>query len=142
LGSPAQPRSLSGGEKQLLLGLRLAHDMLGAELPAAVVERLRSYDLDSLIADVRRNLFATANQRSYQGSFGLIRGGIFYIRTRERLRDRVTHAGYLFRQSIVWALYAARPNHLDRAVITLPSFLAFLYYPVRLVRVTLKWDGG
>jgi PqqD family protein of HPr-rel-A system len=130
-----------GGEKQLLLGLRLAHDLLGAALPAPVEERMRSYALDHLIADVQQALFATATERSFQGSFGLIRGGIFYIKTRERLRDRAAHGVYLLRLSMVLALGMARPNHLDHAVVTLPAFLAFLYYPIRLVRVTLKWGA-
>ena len=128
-----------GGEKQLLLGLRLAHDVLGAELPAAVAERLRSYALEPLSAEVQRALFATGKERSFQGSFGVIRGGIFYIRTRERLRDRIAHAVYLLRLSMVLALGLARPNHLDHAVVKLPPWLGFLYYGVRLVRVTLKW---
>jgi hypothetical protein len=94
-----------------------------------------------LIAEVQRALFATAKTRSFQGSFGPIRGGIFYIRTRERLRDRLVHAVYLLRQSIVLAFGLARPNHLDHAVVKLPPALGFLYYGVRVVRVTRKWGG-
>jgi len=129
-----------GGEKQLLLGLRLAHELLNADLPQSVAERLRAYrSLDRLVADVHRALFVPAPARTFQRSFGLVRGGLFYMRTRERIRDRLPHAVYLLGQSLVDVVELAKPNHLDRATVELPAPLAFLYYPIRLARVTLKW---
>ena len=113
-----------------------------ADLPQSVAARLRAYpSLDLLVADVRRALFAPARKRTFQRSFGLMRGGIFYMRTRERIRDRLPQAAYLLGQSLINVVELARPNHLDRAVVELPSWLTFLYYPVRLVRVTVKWAG-
>ena len=129
-----------GGEKQLLLGLRLAHELMNADLPQSVAERLRAYpSLDRLVADVHRALFAPAPARTFQRSFGLMRGGLFYMRTRERIRDRLPHAAYLLGQSLINVVELAKPNHLDRATVELPARLAFLYYPIRLARVTLKW---
>ena len=131
-----------GGEKQLMLGLRLAHELMHADLPQSVAARLRAYpSLDLLVADVRRALFAPARKRTFQRSFGLMRGGIFYMRTRERIRDRLPQAAYLLGQSLINLVELTQPNHLDRAVVELPSWLTFLYYPIRLVRVTVKWAG-
>ena len=132
--------AVAGGEKQLLLGLRLAHDLMNAELPHSVAERLRAYpSLDVLVADVHRALFEPTTARTFQRSFGLVRGGVFYMRTRERLRDRLPQAVYLLGQSLINVGELAKPNHLDRAVVELPSWLAWLYYPIRLARVTVKW---
>jgi hypothetical protein len=132
----------AGGERQLLLGLRLARDLLGAQLPGPVVERIgASPSLDPLVTAVRRALFAPASQRTFQGSFGVIRGGIFYMRTRERLRDRLPYVGHLLRESAAALVELTRPNHHDRAVIALPSSLAFLYYGIRLARVTVKYGA-
>jgi hypothetical protein len=106
-----------GGEKQLLLGLRLAHELMNADLPQSVAERLRAYrSLDRLVADVHRALFAPAPARTFQRSFGLVRGGLFYMRTRERIRDRLPHAVYLLGQSLVDVVELAkaqssRPRH-------------------------------
>jgi len=129
----------AGGERQLLLALRLARDVLRADLPDAVVRRFDAHPaLDSLVADVERSLFVSVQQRSFQGSFGVIRGGLFYARTRERMRDRVPHLVYLLKESFTLLVDLTRPNHLDRAVIKLPASLGFLYYGVRVVRVTLS----
>jgi len=131
-----------GGEKQLLLGVRLAHDLFHADVPASVAERLRAYrSLDSLVADVRRALFAPASARTFQRSFGLMRGGLFYVRTRERMRDRLPYGTHVLGQSLANAVQVVKPNHLDRAVVELPSWLGLLYYPIRLARVTVKWAG-
>jgi hypothetical protein len=133
--------ALAGGERQLLLGLRLASDLFQVDLPAPVSERLRTHSaLDSLVAQVREALFAPSTERSFQGTFGVIRGGVFYMRTRERIRDRIPYAVELLRQCVAWLVALVTPNHLDRAVIKLPRFLGFLYFGVRLVRVTVKWS--
>jgi hypothetical protein len=82
----------AGGERQLLLGLRLAHDVLGVDLPAPVVSRLQTdASLDALVAELRRRLFLVVEQPTNQGSFGEIRGGLFYVRTKERLQDRLPY---------------------------------------------------
>ena len=135
-------RAAAGGERSSCCWGCVSRTTCSARsCPPRSAEQLRSYALEPLVAEVQRALFATAKERSFQGSFGLFRGGIFYIRTRERLRDRIVHAGLLIWQSIVLALGLARPNHLDHAVVRLPRSLGFLYYGVRLVRVTLKWGG-
>lgn len=131
-----------GGERQLLLGLRLANDVFEADLPAPVRERLRARpSLDPLVAQVRQALFAPSRQRTYQGTFGLIDGAVFYMRTRERLRDRVPYVGELLREAVARLVELVTPNHLDRDVIALPRFLGFLYVGIRVVRVTAKRAG-
>lgn len=132
----------AGGEKQILLGLRLAGDVLQADLPLPVRERLRGYPgLDALVADVTRLLFAPAKHRTFQGSLGVVGGGIFYMRTRERLRDRLPSALHLVQQCASILVELVKPNHLDRAVIALPPFLGFLYFAIRPVRVIVTWSA-
>ena len=127
----------TGGQRQVLLGLRVARDVLGAALPRAVNERVDACRaLPPLVAEIRRQLFAPAEQRTFQGGFGVIRGSFFYMRTRERLRDRVPYAAELCRQLLNILVDRVRPNHHDRELVRLPQVLGFLYYIVRLTRVT------
>jgi hypothetical protein len=130
----------AGGEKQILLGFRLAGDVLRADLPSPVADRLRRYpDLSVLADDVRRALFAPAEQRTYQGSLGVFRGGVVYMRTRERLRDRLPYLLPFVRQCGAALVDLGRPTQRDRAVVALPPSLGFLYVGIRPVRV--MFDG-
>jgi hypothetical protein len=105
----------AGGEKQLLLGLRLAHELMHADLPS----KRRSATPCVSVAGPSwwrtcvARCFAPARQRTFQRSFGLMRGGIFYMRTRERIRDRLPQAAYLLGQSLINVVELARPNHLE-----------------------------
>ncbi len=129
-----------GGERQLLLALRLTRDVLGQnDLPGPAVDRLRhATELDPLVSEVRERLFMPVEQRTFQGSFGLVRGAVFYVRSRERLRDRIPYALHVAGESLAIVGELVRPNYLDHAVVELPRPLGFLYYGVRAARVTRK----
>jgi hypothetical protein len=125
-----------GAERQLLLGLRLAHDMLGADVPA---EALRRMDADSsvksLAAEVRQQLFVSVEQPTHQGSWGVVRGGLLYIRTKEHLADRLPYTVELLKHPFRRLRELITPNLHDRAFVRLPESVAFLYYVVRPVRL-------
>jgi len=77
-----------GCERILLLGLFLAHHLLGALLPAEVLRRAKSdAAVETLATHVCERLFHDGNGSSH-GAFGL---PSFYLRVSERLRDRAAY---------------------------------------------------
>jgi hypothetical protein len=129
-------RSL-GGERQLLLAMRLAGDILDADVPVEVVRRITADPaVAALATELRQRLFVTVERPTHQGSYGFIEGGLLYIRTRERIRDKIPYAFELVRYPFKGLKDFITPNVHDRAVIALPKSLAFLYYLVRPLRLT------
>ena len=128
-------RSL-GGERQLLLGLRLISDTLHVELPK---ETHRPIATDPSVAalanELAQQLFVMVNEPTHQGSYGHIRGGWLYIRTRERVRDKIPYALDLARYQLTHVKEFITPNVYDREMVSLPDSLAFLYYLVRPFRL-------
>jgi hypothetical protein len=115
----------TGGERMLWLGLALATELTGATLPDLVVEKVNA---DSVVkqlgAQVREHLFDAAGDSSQ-----MIESAQFYIRARERWRDR-------------WRCYlrtALAPTVNDIASLRLPRALYFLYYPLRPIRLLWKY---
>ncbi len=86
-----------GGRRQLLLGLVLARDVLGASLPEPVEAPIfRDRRLDVLATEVRRKLVAGADAlTSSCGAFTSRERWAFQIRARERWGDRVAYARHL-----------------------------------------------
>jgi hypothetical protein len=95
-----------GGTRMLLLGLRLAHELLGADLPAAIWPRMRADPVVSwLSAQVRTELFAGGDR-----PLAAIDRPRFYLRLRERVRDKARCGFYLAYRTMMpaktqaWAL--------------------------------------
>jgi hypothetical protein len=111
-----------GSVRMLLLGLLLAHDLLGATLPGEMLDMARADPaVGSLAAQVRQQLLAGGRP----GPLGVAR---FHLRARERWRDRVEYA---------WRL-AVTTTAGDWEMLRLPDPLFPLYYllrPLRLLRV-------
>lgn len=87
----------AGGARQLLLGMHLAGELLGASVPAVLARAVcDDHAVAPLARELRDRLFDSveAPQR-FQGSYGPYRGGFLYVRTRERLRDRVPYLAHL-----------------------------------------------
>jgi hypothetical protein len=116
-----------GAERMLLLGLFLAQHVLDAALPEAVSERVRKETiLKRLASDVCELLFVRPTD--VVGQFELT---MFRLRSRERLRDRLT---YCFKRALA-------PTYKDIETWTLPRSLEFLYplvRPIRLIRLKLS----
>jgi hypothetical protein len=112
-----------GAERMLLLGLFLAHFLMGATLPKEVLERVeRSKILWSMGDQVCERLFSRPEEMPK-----LLELTRFRLRSRERWRDRVS---YCLKRALT-------PTHQDLENLTLPSSLEFLYplvRPFRLIR--------
>ncbi len=114
--------------RMLLLGLFLAHDLLGASLPEDILQMLvRDPAIRPLASQVRDRLFADTNDPAERAETFL-----FFLRARECIRDRVRHCLAL----------AMTPSLDDWKSVPLPAPLSFLYYFIRPVRVTRRIGPG
>lgn len=89
-GLLAQARQVGAG-RMLLLGLVLAHDLLGAGRPEAIKARIEADPMVALLAaEVCTRLFSDADE-----SHSAVDFPAFYLRLRERRRDRLSSAAFL-----------------------------------------------
>jgi hypothetical protein len=109
----------------LHLGLLLAHDLLGAQLPKKMLHEAESDNAARKIAhDISEKLFSEPN-----GPEGIIETYLFWPRTRECLSDR---AKYLF-------LVGLKPNQADYDAFHMPDFLYPIYWIVRPFRLFYQY---
>ncbi len=112
---------LWGSERGLLLGLLLAHQLLGADLPAPAQARIRSTPvIGALAQDVCRELFS-------QSEPGLLRSTRFRLQLIEGLSGRIRYCAYR----------ALLPSYKDLGWIRLPVPLSFLYFFLRPIRLAI-----
>ena len=110
----------TGSERMLLLGLRLAANLLATPVPAEAAQALAADPMVStLAAEVVRYLFTPALTPS--GLAGYFR---FQLKTRRRLRDKVQYLCFVI-----------TPTEKDLASLTLPAPFTFVYYLLRPVRM-------
>ena len=115
-----------GGERMLLLGLFLAHDLLGAPLPEEILRRVDNEQVRALAAQSRRLLFRDRPEGAVgYGWPGYFERSQYYITAMERLRDK---ARYCFR-------FVTTPMEEDWDNLKLPDPLFPLYYLLRPLRV-------
>lgn len=115
----------TGNERMLLLGLRLAVDLLSAKLPAKIEQTLNSDPaVPALAAGIVRFLFTPELKPS--GVAGYFR---FQLKARRRLRDKLNYLRF-----------ALSPTDQDLVQIRLPAPLTFVYYLLRPVRMVVT--GG
>ena len=119
-----------GCERMIILGLRLAHDLLGAALPAETLCKVQAdVAMEPLVVQACEWLLGDED-----GLTHLFEEAAFYIRLRERLRERIP---YLFFYSWAYLRPGVIPTAEDRAAVPLPAVLSFFYYllrPIRMVR--------
>lgn len=111
-----------GLRRTLLLGLFLAHDLLGATLHEEV---MREVERERAVAGLAR----VVREGVFESPPGLARRTLFHLRARERWRDRMRYC----------ALFAVTTTPVDWAAMRLPRRLAFLYYFVRPLRLVGKY---
>jgi hypothetical protein len=117
-----------GCERMLALGLRLAQDLLGAELPQEI-ERFVNRDsrVKALAIQTSRALF----EQSEPGQ-DIRNWYAMHLQLRERLLDRVRlHLHYCRR----YLRLALRPNQRDREALPLSPFFDSMSYLVRPLRL-------
>jgi hypothetical protein len=130
-----------GVRRLLLLAMQLAQDVVRLELPTEVAASSRN---DRVVGDLAREVAQRLLDSSngldrLNGSYGVVEAGVLYVRTRERVTDKLPYVRYLaglFRQGC-----RLTPNEQDRAVIALPRFLDGLYFLIRPVRLLCKYGA-
>jgi hypothetical protein len=114
-----------GLSSTVFLGLHVSHDVLGAAVPNRIWRRAR---LDSAVrsvaAQLTKRLFSPPASDS-----SLFRSVLFHLRTGEYIRDAIGGSLRL----------AMTPTESDWDLLRLPAPLAFLYYPLRAVRLATKY---
>lgn len=109
-----------GMERILLLGLLLAHDLLGTPLPAPAPARLRAHAAVHVLAqEVQERLFAEGE--AAPGMFPIRR---FHLRVRERVWDKARYV-----------LFGLTPTPKDWTFLALPKAFSFFYYLLRPIRI-------
>jgi len=118
----------AGTERMLYLGLRLAAELLGAELPEDVRRRAWS---DLSVGALVREVAARNFEGCEHVPVGLLGGISFNLRARRRLREKVGYFRFIF-----------APTDGDLARLRLPPQLSFVYYVVRPFRLLLEGSAG
>ncbi len=122
-----------GSERMLFLGLLLAHDLLGIDLPEEILRRIQTnLVVKALAKQVCGRLFGTEDRffvtdgpPKYLDTEKIL----FYLRVRERLQDKVPYFLHLVKVALT-------PTSADRAFLPLFPSLWFLYYLVRPIRIS------
>ncbi len=115
-----------GCRRRLALGLALAHSLLGAPLPEAVLRRIES---DPRVATIAREIgssLAAGDVVFRQGVPALLFGLRLHERTRRRLA--LVYNAFLAPSLVEWTRWP------------LPRALYFLYPPLRLARLAFKYS--
>jgi hypothetical protein len=122
-----------GSQRMLFLGVLLASDVLGAGIPRGVLRPARADGLARFLAvTIQRRFYAEADELLYpHNRFRLMMHGP------PRHRSWYVFCDYYQRYFSRWVT----PCERDRALIALPPFLHFLYYPLRFLRLvrTYGW---
>jgi hypothetical protein len=113
-----------GGTRMLLLGLYLAHELLGASPPATMLAVARGDA--SLIALAAQVLSRVRAERFVPVTLRQLH--LFRLRARERFRDRMV---YVLRRAMTITAQ-------DWQMVRLPASLTFLYYPLRALRIARR----
>ncbi len=117
----------AGMKRMLHLGLYLAIDLLQADIPQVMLDRVRSdQSVHKLARQVREKLFFEGNLRNETIEGWRLKS--IDLKMRERLRDRIK---YCYRLLVTL-------NIGDWSVISLPPVLFPLYYAIRPIRLTAK----
>ncbi len=111
-------------EKAVILGLKLATEVVGARVPEDVLAEIREHRNVRLVTRmVRKRLFARANR-----PIGLVERTLLFWMTGERLETKLPHLAYTFGRVFI-------PNEHDTTLVSLPRAIRFLYYPLRFFRL-------
>ncbi len=120
-----------GAARMVCVGACLANGLLGTVIPEQVTAVVQSDPRVGPIAtEVRLRIFAPVKGHNVRGSYGVLEGALLYIRTRERLRDKLPFVWHLLGLPFRRLTTIITPNRHDRAVVALPRSVAFLYYLV------------
>jgi hypothetical protein len=115
-------------ERMLLLGLRLARSLAGAEFPEGVWSKVKDDEASARLAsEAALRMFDGAEYRPA----GFLRSVGFNLRARSRARERLRYFRFIL-----------TPTDGDLAALALPPRLSFAYYLLRPFRLLLKRPDG
>ncbi len=119
---------LLGCERALMLALLLADELLDADIPVEIRQKIQNdADLKFISANAREWFF-----RQPGDSHKLSDWYLYHLSMKERSRDKVRlHLHYHLR----YLRLALTPNQKDHKLVLLPASFSFLYYVVRPVRL-------
>jgi len=122
-----------GIERMLLFTLVLTQDLLGIDLPSVVLNRLQdNAEVSKLTTQIGSWLgYQPILEEPFWSSLSSVNHRLYFA-MRERLSDRII---YLFYSVIA-------PTEKESAMLVMPKFFSFLYYPFRLVRLAYKYGTG
>jgi hypothetical protein len=116
-----------GSERMIFLGMFLASDLLGADLPDQIMQEVRADPaVEALAVQVYGWLFSDPKDQP-----SLVRMRLFHLRTMTLLRDRAR-----------FLLELMTPTPLEWELMPLPRYLYGLYYVLRPLRLFGKYGGG
>lgn len=117
-----------GVERIVLLGVHLAHELMGARFPHDLLAKASAEaQIPALAATVREHLGEEKDEPP-----GILESSRFHLKARERWQDRTRYCARL----------AVTPTGLDWTLMRLPSHLLLLYYPLRFARLATKYAVG
>jgi hypothetical protein len=117
-----------GTERILFLGLYLAKNLLGIDLPDDVWQKAQSdAKMKSLAWMVYKDLFSERD-----GLLGFLENSLFHLRSIKTFRDRFFYCYF----------FMIPPRLGDFMFLKLPSSLSFLYYLIRPFRLLGKYSVG
>ena len=119
----------AGGERMLLVGLFLARDLLGADLPAEVVRAMQSQPAARAVARAAAEYLAREPDGRPLGTWKLMQ---FHLRLLEPLRKKLAYCFDVL----------GTPTVPDWHAVALPPSLHFLYYLARPIRLTGKYGAA
>lgn len=115
-----------GSRPMLDSGLLLAHQLLQAPLPPGLAEQLAAQpQLADLTRQVQQHLFRDSLPPA--GQFFIPK---IYLQTMDRWQDRLWF----------WLDVLTTPTRAEWQIVVLPPALAFLYYPLRSLRLLYKYS--
>ena len=114
-----------GAARMVLLGLFLAHQVLGAPVPSGI---LNSAERDARALRLARKVEASIFNREKIAPSEL-ESHRFFLQARERWREKFLYCTRL----------AFMPTEEDHSALSLPSLLSPMYYPLHAVRVFGKY---
>lgn len=122
--------------KLVLIGLSVAHQLLQVSLPESVL--IQTKQIEAIAAQVSQQIIAKIDCSAEECD-------PFWSEYWYQLRtaDRVWHQGVILLQSLTTKLILIgihlTPNERDRQMIPLPQSLSFLYYVLRILRLTSRY---
>jgi Uncharacterised nucleotidyltransferase len=115
-----------GAARMLFLGLTLADQLLGAEPPSDIADRIRKDPaMDTIPGQVAGWLFASSPASRAEREH-------FFLRLRENSADKV-------RIALKHAKIFLAPTSRDTEIFPVPKYLSWTLYPLRIVRVGFEY---